>query len=300
MNALAQITRPVMRYHGGKYRLAPKIIPLFPPHRIYVEPFGGAGSVLMRKERSQAEVYNDLDGETVNVFRVLRDQASAERLQRLLHLTPWARQEFHLSYEPSADPVEQARRTIARGFMAHGSTSIRLNRTGFRAKNYRRNQTGAGDWAGYPAAVPEFVERLRGVTIECRPAIEIIAQQDTEETLFFCDPPYVHSTRTALAHKGGSNDCCYRHEMTDADHRELAGVLRAVAGMVVLCGYESALYDDLYGGGQGTGWRRIEIDALADGAQKRTEIIWLNPACAAALDRQHAGDGTMLFGGARE
>lgn len=276
---LSAVRRPILRYHGGKYRVAPKIIALFPPHRIYVEPFGGAGSVLMRKARSQAEVYNDLDEEVVNVFRVLRDEAAAVRLQELIFLTPWARQEFRLAYEPSADPVEQARRTIARGFMAHGSTSRRLNRTGFRAKNYRRNQTGAGDWASYPNAVSLFVDRLRGVTVECRSAPEIIRQQDSLDTLFFCDPPYVHSTRTALAHKGGANDCCYRHEMTDDDHRALAVVLHATVGMVVLCGYQSDLYRDLY---CARGWKSKKIAVRADGALKRTEIIWLNPAASKA------------------
>jgi DNA adenine methylase len=124
--------RPILRYHGGKFRLAPRIIAHFPPHRVYVEPFGGAGSVLMRKEPSFAEVYNDLDGEVVNVFRVLRDPDRAERLRTLLELTPWSRIEFRACYEPADDPIEQARRTIACSFMAHGSTSIRLNRTGFR------------------------------------------------------------------------------------------------------------------------------------------------------------------------
>jgi len=272
-----EVRRPVMRYHGGKFRLAPRIIEHFPMHRIYVEPFGGAGSVLMRKERSFAEVYNDLDGEVVNVFRVLRDPEKGERLRQLLELTPWAREEFKLTYEPADDPVEQARRTIARGFMAHGSTSVRLNRTGFRAKNYRRNQTGAGDWKSYPDAVPAFVERLQGVTIECRPALEIITQQDSPETLFFCDPPYVHATRSALAHKGGPNDCCYRHELSDDDHRALLLKLRDVAGMVILCGYENEIYADLVGD-----WDLRKLDATADGGISRTECLWLNPPAARA------------------
>jgi DNA adenine methylase len=274
------VRRPVMRYHGGKFRIAPRIIKHFPAHRIYVEPFGGAGSVLMRKERSFAEVYNDLDGEVVNVFRVLRDPAAAERLRVLLELTPWAREEFKLAYEPSDDPVEQARRTIARGFMGHGSTSIRINRTGFRAKNYKRNQTGAGDWRGFPEAVPSFVERLRGVTIECRPALDIIAQQDTAETLFFCDPPYVHAVRSALFHKGGSNDCCYRHELSDDDHRALIAQLRDVAGMVVLCGYRNAIYQELLGD-----WDLAELDATTDGGQPRTECLWLNAAASSGVGR---------------
>jgi DNA adenine methylase len=265
----------VLRYHGGKFRLAARIIALFPPHRIYVEPFGGAASVLMQKERSFAEIYNDLDCEIVNVFRVLRDAAQAVRLAELCALTPWSRVEFREAYVPCDDAVEQARRTIARSFMAHGSTSIRLNRTGFRAKNYRRHQSAAGDWRGWPDAVPAFVERLRGVTIECRPALEVIAQQDTPETLFFCDPPYLFATRTSLVNKG--RDSGYRHELSDEDHRALAAVLSCVAGMVVLCGYPSALYDALY-----PEWWRIELPARCDGGLARTEVLWLNPAAVAA------------------
>lgn len=272
-----EVRRPVMRYHGGKFRIAPRIIKHFPAHRIYVEPFGGAGSVLMRKERSFAEVYNDLDGEVVNVFRVLRDPPAAERLRVLLELTPWAREEFILTYEPSADPVEQARRTIARGFMAHGSTAIRLNRTGFRAKNYKRNQTGAGDWRSYHA-VPAFVDRLQGVTIECRPATEIIVQQDGPDTLFFCDPPYVHASRSSLISKG--RDCCYRHELSDDDHRALIAQLRDVAGMVVLCGYRSTIYGDLL-----ADWDLVELDAMADGGEPRTECLWLNAAASSGAGR---------------
>jgi len=110
-------TRPVLRYHGGKWRLASWIISHFPPHRVYVEPFGGAASVLLRKPRSYAEVYNDMDGEIVNVFRVLRDPARARELERVLRLTPFAREEFELSYIRDEDPIEQARRTIVRAFI---------------------------------------------------------------------------------------------------------------------------------------------------------------------------------------
>jgi DNA adenine methylase len=129
-------TRPVLRYHGGKFRKAPWIIGHFKPHRVYVEPYGGGASVLMRKPRADFEVYNDLDGDVVNVFRVLRDRRRSRALEQLLRLTPWARAEFELSYEASDDPVERARRTIVRCFMGHGTTSRRKNRTGFRAGSH--------------------------------------------------------------------------------------------------------------------------------------------------------------------
>ncbi len=176
-------TRPILRYHGGKWRLAPWIISHFPPHRIYVEPYGGAASVLLRKERSFAEVYNDLDGEIVNVFRVMRDRKQAEELIRLLELTPYAREEFDLSYEKCEDPVEQARRTVVRSFMGLSSCSVtRKHKAGFRS-NIKQHNT-ARDWPNHAEFLPVLIERLRGVVIENKPAIDILGRYEDEETLF--------------------------------------------------------------------------------------------------------------------
>src|ERR1041385_959981 len=115
-------TRPVLRYFGGKWMLAPWIIEHFPAHRTYVEPFGGGASVLMRKPRSFGEVYNDIDGEIVNVFRMIQREHRA--LQALLAATPFARDEFDLAYVPTDDPLEQARRTIVRSFMGFSAVSV--------------------------------------------------------------------------------------------------------------------------------------------------------------------------------
>lgn len=268
-------TRPVLRYHGGKWRLAPWIIGFFPPHKIYVEPYCGAASVLMRKPRAFAEVINDLDEDVVNVFRVLRDPDRARRLAELCLLTPWSRAEFVEAYEPTEDLVERARRTIIRGYMAYGSTSRRLGRTGFRAKAYRRNQTGAQDWTTWPAQVEMFLNRMAGVTVEARPALEIIAQQDSPETLFYVDPPYPQSTRSSIR-CDADVERAYHIDMLDDDHRELAKMLHSCAGMVVLSGYACDLYDkELY-----PDWRRFALEAMADAGQWRTEVVWLNPACA--------------------
>jgi DNA adenine methylase len=275
------VGRPVLRYHGGKYVIAPWIVKHLPPHRIYVEPFGGAGSVLMAKPRSYSEVYNDLDGEVVNLFRVLRDPETGAQLERLLRLTPFARAEFEASYQPSDDPVESARRLVVRCFLGFGSTAMNsAARTGFRARPYRQNQTGAGDWANYPDAIPAMVDRLRGCLIEQQSAVDVIRRHDTEETVIYADPPYPHASRTSLqAGRAVAGKHCYRHEMTDDDHRELAVVLRSVAGMVVLSGYPCDLYDiELY-----PDWHRVTRSALADGARKRTEVLWLNAAAVAAL-----------------
>jgi len=265
--------RPVLRYHGGKWRLAPWIISHFPKHQVYVEPFGGAASILLRKPRSKAEVYNDLDEDVVNVFHVLRDPEQAQRLAELCYLTPWSRTEFWLCYEEAKDPIERARRTIARSFMAHGSTHRRAHRTGFRSRNWRQRNPAPRDWENYPQHIQEFVERLRGVTIECRPAIEVIKQQDSPETLFYVDPPYILSSRSSIrSHSEADGKRCYVHNLSDDDHAELADVLRSCQGMIVLSGYNSEFYQKLY-----SDWRHEEKEALVDGGRYRTEFLWLSP-----------------------
>ena len=274
-------TRPLVRYHGGKWMLAKWIISHFPRHRVYVEPFGGAASVLLQKPRSYAEVYNDLDGDVVNLFRVVRDRAA--ELTRSVHWTPWSRREFELAYEPAEEPLEQARRFIVRAFMGFGTSGLMSGgRTGFRAVPYRVTQTGVHDWKNYPPSLERVAERLRGVTIEHKAAEDVIVQQDSTETLFYCDPPYVHATRSTIADSHRS----YRHEMSNEDHEVLADHLRSADGMVLLSGYRGEIYDLLY-----HDWQRVERPALADGAAKRTEVLWMNPqAAAAAADMPLFGD----------
>lgn len=275
-------SRPVLRWHGGKWLLAPWIISFFPKHRVYAEPFGGAASVLLRKPRAHAEVYNDLDATVVNVFRVLRDPASAAELARRLALTPFARAEFDQSYDPATDPIDAAHKTMVRSFMGFGSDSItRTCRTGFRAA-----LTGGGDafpsreWGTFHELIETFTERLRGVLIEQRPALDIVDRVDDEDALFFLDPPYVVSTRSAMAN-GRAKVHGYVHELTDGDHGELLDRIVTLRGMVVLSGYPHPLYDAKL-----TGWARYERPSLADGAKPRTEVVWINPACLDALERE--------------
>lgn len=279
---MSDVARPVLRYHGGKWMLAPWIIEHFPPHRIYTEAFGGAASVLMRKGRARlVEVYNDMDGEIVSLFRVLRDPELSTRLAELLQFTPYARDEFALSYEPGAEPLEQARRTVARSFMGFGSDSASGAQTGFRANGNRNSAHPARDWTNLPRNIASFCERLAGVVIESRPAVEIILQHDSSETLHYCDPPYVHDTRSAAVTRTGKG---YRHEMSDADHTRLAEVLHSATGMVVLSGYAGGLYADLY-----ADWDVSTRKTFADGGLNRTEVVWLNPACSEALQRSRGG-----------
>ena len=257
--------RPVLRYHGSKWRLSKWIMSFFPPHKVYVEPFGGGGSVLLRKRPVEQEIYNDLDQEIVNVFRVLRDPAQAAELQRLLYYTPHAREEYELSHQPADTPLEAARRTITRSFLGHSSNAVTSQyKNGFRGK--RAGSAGpAREWATYPGHIDSFVSRLRTVTLECVPAMTLIAKYDGPATLFYIDPPYLRETRTA---HGKS----YRHEMTREEHVELAGALHALQGMVVLSGYDSGLYQELY-----SDWHVARKDTQADGSVDRTEVLWISP-----------------------
>ena len=259
--------RPIVRYHGGKWKLAPWIISNFPEHRVYTEAFGGGGSVLLRKHPSYSEVYNDLDGEMVNLFRVVREHGA--QLADLLRLTPFAREEYRDSFEVSDDPIEQARRTVIRSFMGFGSNALCRNiNSGFRANSNRSGTIPAHDWANFPDCVPALVDRLRGVVIENRDAVEVMLQHDGEETLHYADPPYVHSTRTSAAH--GHHG--YNFELTDEQHADLAVTIRGLKGAVVLSGYACDLYDkELY-----KDWFRVERAAHADGALDRVEVLWMN------------------------
>lgn len=277
-------SRPVLRWHGGKWLLAPWIIGHFPEHQVYVEPFGGAASVLMRKRRVYAEIYNDLDDEVVSLFRVMRSPSLAEQLRRHLELTPFARQEFRQAYEVTDDLVERSRRLVIRSFMgfgsnAHASTHKGHRSTGFRASSMRSGSTPATDWLNYPAAIAAMTERLAGVVIECRDARDVMLRHDGPATLHFVDPPYLPETRA----RGNRYDLAwrmYRHELSRDDHASLLAFLRGLRGMVVLCGYPDGLYDDAL-----PDWHRVERASLADGARPRTEVLWINPAARAAASQ---------------
>ncbi len=285
------ITRPVLRYHGGKFRLADWLIALFPEHRVYTEAFGGGASVLMRKPRSYAEIYNDLDGEVVNVFRVLQNPKRAARLEALLRVTPFARAEFLLSYKPTRSEVERARRTIIRSFMGFGSDSVSRMKashagfktslsgtmsTGFRWDANRSGTTPAHDWMHYPEQLALFTKRLQGVTIEQRPAAHILRKMDREDTLHYVDPPYPMSVRRIG--NGTTPEHRYRHEMMDKDHARLAELLHSLRGMVIISSYPGPLYAKLY-----RDWKIMErtggqFCSANTQSQKRTECVWINPA----------------------
>src|SRR5260364_103264 len=201
--------RPIMTYHGGKWRLADWIIFHFPPHRLYVEPFGGAASVLMKKPRSLAEV---------------------------LSFTPYARAEFKRAKEPTAQAVERARRTLIRAQMGFGSAGATKTSAGFKLDVKHHAGSHQRAWAQLPHRLQDFGLRLQGVLLENRSALQVLRDHDTPETLFYVDPPYLHETRCL-------SGAVYRYEMSAADHTELLDALCSLKGSVVLSGYPHSLYD---------------------------------------------------------
>jgi DNA adenine methylase len=262
------IKHPLVRYHGSKFRIAPWIIEHFPRHRIYVEPFGGSAAVLLRKSRSEVEVYNDMDGEICNLIRTVRD--NGDELARKVYFTSYSREEFIKSFEPSSDPIEQARRTIIRSYQGFGSGYITNTpgskctrpeygfRIGWRIKGNLPNIV----WDGVPESIVAIMSRLRGVVLENLDYKEVIRKNDTEETLVYADPPYVSGTRD------NGND--YRFELTEADHIELAKLLCETAGSAVVSGYHSELYDELY-----KDWAVYKHKTRTMQNSPRMEVIWV-------------------------
>jgi DNA adenine methylase len=220
----------------------------------------------MQKPRTQGEIYNDLNGDIVNVFRVLRDPKDSKELERLARLTPFAYEEYRNAYQPCDDPIERARRTIFRSFASIGSDGVTRRNSGFRGlKNNETSVTAAQEWARWPDAIAAFVERLKFVLIEQRPALHLLQLYDRAETLFYLDPPYVKSTRP-------NSGLMYPQEMNEADHIEMLQMLRTRKGMIVLSGYASTLYDDHL-----QGWMKVVKTATAQNGKGRVECLWLSP-----------------------
>ena len=255
--------RPALRYYGGKWRIALWILSYFPEHTCYVEPFGGAGSVLLRKNVSHLEVYNDLDGEVVNFFQVLRGQP--EELIGMIELTPFSKAELKEAFELAGNELERARRFYICSWQGRGSPRA-MWRTGWRfQKSNARGKRTIDDWND-TEHLRAVVERLKQVQIECDDWQPIIKRYDTPDTLFYCDPPYLASTRSTKWRTKA-----YQHEMSEADHRRLAEVLNGIKGMAIVSGYPSSLYDEIF-----AGWKRVVKYTQTDAHSERCECLWIS------------------------
>jgi DNA adenine methylase len=260
--------RPPVKWHGGKHYLAARIIQLFPPHRVYLEPFGGGASVLLNKPPCEVEIYNDLDNRISRLFRVLREQGS--EFNQKVSLIPYSEADFEAAaeYPRRANDLEKAVCDFVRWRQSFGGQGKNWSYTTGRARGGMAGDVNA--WWTAIEALPQIIERLKRVQILCQPALEAIERFDHSDGLIYCDPPYLHETRSK-----GSTDV-YGVEMTEKDHRDLAEVLRECKAKVVLSGYPSPLYDRLY-----RDWRRVEFDIAnhaAGGTTKRrqNECLWLN------------------------
>lgn len=257
-------------WYGGKFSHLDWLLPLLPQCHHYCEPFAGSAAVLLNRTPSPVETYNDLDGEVVNLFKALRD--NKDRLIEAIGLTPFSREEFEQAciIDPHLDQVERARRFFVRARQVRTGLAQKatLGRWANCMNTSRAGMSGVvSRWLGSIESLPDIAERLLRVQIENRPAIEVIALYDSPNTLFYCDPPYVHSTR---------GDCsAYGNEMIDDDHRALAKLLNNVRGMVALSNYDCALMDELYPGPK---WFKLMGPEKTIHSTKdiRSEVLWTN------------------------
>jgi DNA adenine methylase len=264
------ITRPALRWFGGKWRLGPWIVGHLPPHDAYCELYGGAASVLLRKPPAKLETWNDLHGRLVNFFTVLRSRP--DELVRALELTPYARAEYEQAREVAADPLEDARRFYVLAQQGRVGAATRSCRSGWRYECEPTRGSVVADEFAVTVHLRAIAERLKHVQVEQDEALAVLRRYDRATTLHYVDPPYVIAARRSWDR--------YAHELDSDGHRALAETLHAARGMVVLSGYPSALYDDLYGA-----WAQVDRAEQIDSGRHVTERLWFNPAAAAALDR---------------
>lgn len=260
------IKHPLLRYFGGKFRLAHWIISYFPKHDIYVEPFGGAASVLLQKPRIGNEVYNDLSNDVVNLFKVLRDPILSKQLINSVALTPFHRTEyFDACNITTSDPVELARCMLIRSFMSFSSTGCIKGCSGFSGSTKKGKTNDATVWAKIPNNLAFICQRLAGVIIENLPALELLQKHDSTTTLFYLDPPYVSETRTSTN--------VYQYEMEIDDHEQLLISANSLSGSVVISGYDCDLYNDYL-----SVWQKQTSPSRAAGQKGqiiRNECIWI-------------------------
>lgn len=250
----------LLNYPGAKWGMAKEIIALMPPHRSYVEPFFGSGAVLFNKPPSAIETVNDIDGDIVNFFKVLREQP--EELAEAISLTPYARDVFNDAHENrGSSNFDRAYRFAIRSKMGHGFKTYQ--KTGFKIDVYARERAYCiSCWNRMPQDLLEAAKRLKDVQIENKPALEIIRKFNYDNVLIYADPPYLLDTR------GGKQ---YRHEMDERDHLDLLDTLKQHKGSVILSGYLSEMYDR-----ELANWMRITRKSYNQNADQRTEVLWCN------------------------
>ncbi|UII56696.1 DNA adenine methylase [Cytobacillus spongiae] len=252
----------ILHYPGSKWSMANWIISHFPEHQTYLEPFFGSGAVLFTKQRSQLETVNDLDGDVVNLFRVIRERP--DELAQAIRLTPHSREEYYNSYLEAEDDLERARRLIVRLWQGRGGKTS--HRTGWRSMIEMNGPLPGKEWLNFPNKIAAVAERLLGVQIENQSAVDLIKRYSRQNVLIYADPPYILSTRTTSS---------YKFEMTEEDHEELINTLDEHPGPVVLSGYSHPMYDERL-----KYWTRETRRAKVEAGAIREEVLWVNPFAA--------------------
>lgn len=252
----------ILHYPGSKWSLAEWILSHMPPHTTYLEPYFGSGAVLFNKAPSQLETINDIHGDVVNLFKVVRD--NPQELARVVSLTPYSRQEYLESHNLTSHDVERARRFLVRCWQ-----SIRVKTgsiSGWKCRGTADDSYRIKQWNDLPNKFLQVAERLKQVQVENRPAIDVIKRYNRPDVLIYADPPYLESTR---------NGAIYDNEMTEEEHKELLQCLKLHVGPVLLSAYKNDLYSDLL-----NNWDYETRQQVIENGTHRTEVLWINPAAA--------------------
>lgn len=255
--------RAIIKYPGSKWSIADWIISKFPPHHSYLEPFFGSGAVLFKKERSKIETINDLDNDVVNLFEWIRNDP--EQLSAAIYMTPYSREVYRRAWADQyteKDSFQRAMNFYIRMMMGHGFRTTGEIVGWKNDVHGRESAYAANHWCQLPKMIMEAAERLRGVQIENRPAVDVISRFNFDNVLIYADPPYLLGTRHGKQ---------YRHEMSDDDHAALLEVLIAHKGPVLISGYQSNLYEEML-----RGWNKETIDVRNQLSAPRQEILWMN------------------------
>lgn len=252
--------KAVLKYPGAKNRIAPWICEYIPEHKVYLEPYVGSLAVFFEKTPVRIETLNDLDGNVVNYFKIIRERP--EELATALDLTPYSRDEYYKACEfiPEDSDLERARKFAVRCWQGFGCSN--LYRNGFRSSQQSNSPHTTKEWRNLPERLIAASERLKNAQIENLPAIELINRYDTADVFMYVDPPYLHGTR---------KNYLYRHEMKDSEHVELLKVLSRHPGKVLLSGYDNDLYNKML-----PGWQKVSKKTQAEAGTARTETLWMN------------------------
>lgn len=252
--------KTVLKYPGAKNRIAHWICSFIPKHEVYVEPYMGSCAIFFNKQPARIETLNDLDGDIVNYFRVLREKP--QELIRLLSLTPFSRDEYYNAFEVSENDtdVERARKFAVRCWQGFGCSNLYKN--GFRSSQQNNSPHCTKEWRELPERLIEANKRLLNAQVENLPAVEIIKRYNTADVFMYIDPPYLMSTRKPNL---------YKHEMTDSEHEELLRLLINHPGKIIISGYENEMYNDYL-----ASWHKEKKRTQAEAGNIRTEIIWMN------------------------